>query len=318
MPTLGYTLASEEHGPRALVAYAQEAERIGFSHALISDHYHPWIDRQGQSPFVWSVIGAVAQATERLTLGTGVTCPTRRIHPAIIAQAAATAASLMPDRFFLGLGTGENLNEHILGQRWPAYDLRADMLEEAVAIIRALWQGDSYTHYGRFFTVENARIYTLPDTLPPLMMAASGTDSAEMAGRLGDGLISTAPDKEVVDTFQAHGNGARPRFGQMTVCCGRDAAAARRTARDHWPTSALHGQLNQELPTPAHFEQATRDVTPEMIAEVIVCGNDVEQHRRQIDAFAEAGFDHVYIHQVGPDQDAFFEFYAQEILPAYQ
>lgn len=317
MPTIGYALSSEENAPNDLVRHARRAEEAGFTYALISDHFHPWVDAQGHSPFVWSVIGAIAHATQRLHLGTGVTCPTVRIHPAIIAQAAATAASMMSGRFFLGVGTGENLNEHILGDGWPAFDMRADMLAEAIQIIRLLWEGGSQTHYGTYYTIENARIYTLPDELPPIMVAASGSAAASLAGELGDGLISTAPDAEVVARFDAEGHRARPHYGQITVCCHEDEAEARRIAHHCWPNAGLHGELSQVLPTPAHFEQAVRNVREDNVAEAIICGNDVERHKEMIEKYAKAGFEHVYVHQVGPDQDAFFDFYTREILPAY-
>ncbi len=318
MPTFGYALSSEEHRPNDLVQYAQRAEKAGFSYALISDHFHPWVDQQGQSPFVWNVIGAIAHATERLHLGTGVTCPTTRIHPAIIAQAAATAASMMPGRFFLGVGTGENLNEHILGDHWPAFDMRVEMFIEAVDIIRTLWQGGSQTYYGAYYTVENARIYTLPDKLPPIMVAASGPKAAEVAGEIGDGLISTAPKAELVETFDANGSKGRPHYGQITVCCADDEEQARRTALKYWPNAALHGELSQELATPAHFEQAAKNVSEDEIVKEVICGNSVEKHKELIDKYIEAGFEHIYIHQVGPDQESFFKFYQREILPSYR
>src|SRR5262245_5486106 len=187
--SLGYQLSSEEHSAPDLVGLARKAEESGFTFALISDHYHPWTDRQGQSPFVWSVIGAIAQATERLRVGTAVTCPSGRIHPAVIAQAAATAATLMPRRFFLGVGTGENLNEHILGQGWPETEVRQERLAEAIDIIRLLWTGGNQSHHGRHFTVENARLYSLPDELPPLLVATGGPRTSDLAGRVADGLI---------------------------------------------------------------------------------------------------------------------------------
>jgi len=318
MVRIGYALSSEEHKPLDLVKYARRAEDTGFSFALISDHFHPWIDQQGQSPFVWGVIGAIAQATQRLELGTGVTAPIIRIHPAIIAQAAATAAALMPGRFFLGVGTGENLNEHVLGDRWPAYDQRNDMLEEAVEVIRLLWEGENTTYYGLYYTVENARIYSLPDELPPILIAASGTESAELAGSIGDGLISTAPDAEVVQAFAGEGEPDRPRYGQFTVCCDDNTARARQTAHKWWPTAALHGQLGQELATPALFEAAVKSVTEEEVAKQIVCGNNPDEHLAKIQEYIDAGFDHVYVHQVGPDQEAFFRFYEREILPHFR
>jgi len=193
---VGYSLSSEEASPLDLVRYAKRAEEIGFSFALISDHYHPWIERQGHSPFAWAVIGGISQITERLSLGTGVTCPIMRIHPSIIAQAAATAALMMPGRFFLGLGTGENLNEHILGQHWPPIEVRREMLKEAVQILRLLWQGGNHSYRGKYYTVENAQVFSRPDRPPLVMIAASGTKSAELAGSIGDGLSVQLPTND--------------------------------------------------------------------------------------------------------------------------
>lgn len=315
MVEVGYTLSCEEHPPNDLVRYARRAEETGFTFALISDHYHPWIDRQGQSSFVWSVIGGIAQTTQHLRLGTGVTCPTMRIHPAIIAQAAATTAAMMPGRFFLGVGTGENLNEHILGHRWPPHDLRLAKLEEAIQVIRLLWQGDTCTYRGQHYTVENARIYTLPDALPPIMVAASGPRAADVAGRIGDGLINVAPVEDIVERFHAAGGHGKPRYGQLTVCWARDEATARRTAYEHWPNSGITGELSQELPTPAFFEQAAKMVSEDEVAEAVVCGPDPDRHLEHIETFVASGYDHVYIHQIGPDQEGFFQFYAREIMP---
>jgi G6PDH family F420-dependent oxidoreductase len=315
MLEMGYALSSEEHTPSDLVRYARRAEEGGFTFALISDHYHPWIDRQGQSPFVWAVVGAIAQTTQRLVLGTGVTCPTMRIHPAIIAQAAATAAAMMPGRFFLGVGTGENLNEHILGDRWPAHDMRQEMLEEAVELIRLLWQGKALTYRGVHYTVENARIYTLPERLPPILVAASGPHAAEAAGRIGEGLITTAPEAELVKQFQAAGGAGKPAYGQLTVCWAEDEATARRIAYEYWPTAAVRGELSQELPTPAHFEQAAKMVHEEDVAQAIICGPDPERHIAAVQEFVAAGYDHVYIHQIGPNQEGFFRFYERDVLP---
>jgi G6PDH family F420-dependent oxidoreductase len=225
---LGYALSSEEHAPNDLVRYARLAEDTGFDFALISDHFHPWIDQQGHSPFVWSVIGGIAQATERLRLGTGVTCPTIRTHPAIIAHAAATAAAMMPGRFFLGVGTGENLNEHILGDRWPPVDVRQEMLDEAVDVIRLLWQGGEKSFYGSYYIVENARLYTLPEELPPIYVAASGPSSAALAGLIGDGLITTSPNANVAEAFRVGGGEGKPMYGQAR--CAGPRARRRRAA----------------------------------------------------------------------------------------
>ena len=318
MVEIGYALSCEEHPAPDLVQCARAAEEAGFAFALISDHFHPWISRQGHSPFAWTVIGAIAQATQRLRLGTGVTCPTVRYHPTIVAQAAATAAALMPGRFFLGLGSGENLNEHILGQSWPSAPVRQEMLEEAVDIIRLLWQGGERSFDGTYFTVDHARLYSLPAEPPPLLIAASGPQAAELAGRLGDGLITTSPDREVVQAFAAGGGQGKACYGQVSVCWAEDEAAARRTAYEWWPTAAVAGELGQELPLPRHFEQAIKTVREEDVAQTVVCGPDPERHRQAIRQFLEAGIDHVYLHQVGPDQVGFFRFYAREVLPAFR
>ncbi|MDP9368780.1 MAG: TIGR03557 family F420-dependent LLM class oxidoreductase [Chloroflexota bacterium] len=315
MVQVGYALSSEEHRPNDLVRHARLAEEAGFGFALISDHYHPWVDAQGHSPFVWAVIGGIAQVTERLRLGTGVTCPTIRVHPAVIAQAAATAAVMMPGRFFLGVGTGENLNEHILGDRWPEYDVRAEMLEEAVAVIRLLWQGGNQSHRGRHYTVENARLYTLPAEPTPIVVAAGGPKAAALSGRIGDGLCATTAERSLVEGFENAGGAGKPRYGQMTVCWAEDEASARRTAHEYWAFSSLPGELGQELPTPTHFEQAVQLVTEEQVAETVVCGPDAERHLAKLREYVDAGFDHVYVHQVGPDQEGFLRFYEREVLP---
>jgi coenzyme F420-dependent glucose-6-phosphate dehydrogenase len=317
VPSIGYALSSEEHPPLDLVRYAADAEEAGFSYALVSDHFHPWVDRQGQSPFVWSVIGGIAEATDALRIGTGVTCPTIRIHPAIVAQAAATSAAMLPGRFFLGLGTGENLNEHVLGDRWPEGDVRLEMLEEAIEVIRLLWEGGYQSHHGRHYTVEEARIYTLPDEPPPIYVAASKPNAAELAGRAGDGLISTAPDAELVEQFESAGGEGKPKLGQVTVCYAESEGDAKRRAHEWWPNAAITGDLTQELPLPRHFEDAAEMVDQDDVAEKIVCGPDRERYFEQIEQYAEAGFDHVYLHQVGPDQQGFFRFAKAEILPRF-
>jgi coenzyme F420-dependent glucose-6-phosphate dehydrogenase len=312
---IGYALSTEEHGPGELVRYARLAEEAGFEFAVISDHYHPWIDRQGESAFVWSIIGAIANATDRLRLGTGVTCPTIRLHPAIIAQAAATAATLLPGRFFLGVGSGENLNEHVVGERWPPVAVRLEMLEEAIEAIRELWSGALVSHRGKHYTVENARLYTLPDEPPPLVVAAAGPNAAALAGRLGDGLVGVSPQTEVVEAFDAAGGGGKPRYGQVQVCWAADEAEAKRTALEWFPNIALPGDLSQELAQPAHFEQASELLSEDDMAEIVACGPDPDRHLEMIGRFTDAGFDHVYVHQIGPAQEGFMDFYAREVLP---
>jgi len=315
VPELGYSLSSEEHGPRDLVGFAKAAEDAGFTFALISDHYHPWADAQGNSPFVWSVIGGIAQATERIRLGTGVTCPTMRIHPAIIAQAAATSAAMMPGRFFLGVGTGENLNEHILGAKWPAPDERLEMLEEAVEVIRLLWQGGYQTHRGRHYTVEQARIYTLPEQLPEIAVAAAQPRAAELAGRIGDAFVAVEPNGQLVQNFEQNGGSGKPRYGHLTACWAETEDEAKRIAHENWPNAGLEGPLSQELALPAHFEAAAGMVEPDDLAETMPLGPDPERYLEQITAFEDAGFDHVYIHQVGNDQEGFMRFARRELMP---
>ena len=316
MPELGYALSSEEQGPEALVRNAVMAEEAGFSFAVVSDHFHPWIDQQGESPFVWTVIGAIARATEALYLATGVTCPTMRVHPAVIAQAAATAGALMPGRFALGVGTGENLNEHVTGQRWPSAGERRQMLAEAVEVIRLLWSGELVSHRGNHYTVDRARLYTLPEELPPILFAAGGKKAAELAGQLGDGLVSTAPDGDLVQAFEQAGGTRHPRYGQLTVCWAATEDEGAETARRWWPNAALRGALGQELALPDHYEQACAVVRREDVAETVVHGPDAEAYLDAIREYAAAGFDHVYLHQVGPDQEGFLRFFERELSPA--
>jgi G6PDH family F420-dependent oxidoreductase len=315
MPRFGYALSGEEHSPGALVRNARAAEEAGFDFAMVSDHYHPWTDRQGSAPFVWSVIGAIGEATDRISIGTGVTCPTIRIHPAIVAQAAATAAAMLPGRFWLGVGTGEALNEHILGDPWPSAGVRRAMLAEAVEVIRALWRGEVTYHRGKHYTVEGARIYTLPEELPPIYVAASGPQATELAGRIGDGLVSLAPQAETVESFESSGGAGKPKLGQVEVCFADDEAEARRIAHEWWPQTALGGELSQVLPMPAHFEQAVATVREDDVAEKVTCGPDPDRHAKALQEFVDAGYDHVYVHQVGPEQERFLSFYAEEVLP---
>jgi G6PDH family F420-dependent oxidoreductase len=310
---IGHFLASEEFSPGELVAQAQRAEEAGFHALWISDHYHPWNDEQGHSSFVWSTIGAISQAT-RLPVTTGVTCPTVRIHPAIIAQAAATSAVLLEGRFNLGVGSGEALNEHILGDRWPEIDVRLEMLEEAVEVMRTLWQGGQRSHHGRHYTVENARVYDLPDEPPPVLVSGFGPKAIKLAARIGDGFCTTSPDKEAIELYRSEG-GTGPVHGGTKVCFMADEDAARATAHRLWPNEALPGELAQVLPTPAHFEQACELVEPEML--VTPVGPDLDTHVASLRAYADAGVDELFVQQIGPEQDAFFEEWAPAVLPQF-
>lgn len=313
MAEIGAFLSSEEHGPRSLLRQAQMAEAAQMRGVFISDHFHPWIDSQGQSPFVWSVVGAIG-ATTSLPVMTGVTCPTVRIHPVILAQAAATSQSLLDGRFIFGVGSGEALNEHILGDHWPPVVTRLEMLEEAVEVIRRLWQGDLVTHHGRFYTVENARLYTLPDTPPPIVVSAFGAEAAEVAARVGDGFVTVKPGSDLLEHYRRHGGGG-DAVAALKVCWDGDESRARKLAHQLWPTEAVDGQLSQELPLPSHFEAATSHVTEEMVADLVPCGPDPERHIAAIERFFEAGFDRVYVNQIGPNQEGFFDFYARELRP---
>jgi len=319
MVEIGYKLSSEEHAPLDLVSYARQAEDAGFTFAMISDHYHPWTTRQGESPFVWAVIGGISQVTADLRLLTGVTCPTFRIHPGIIAQAAATAGAMMPGRFILGLGSGEYLNEHIFGDRWPAAPIRIEMLEEAVEIIRTLWKGGVQDYYGFFYTLENAEIFSLPETLPPIYIASEGPISASLAARVGEGFINGGTDAEKsLVVFRGSGGGDKPAYTEVSVCWAEVEEAGQRTAYEQWPIAANKGELNRILPTPAHYEQLATMVTQEDVVEDIPCGPDPEVHIKKIEEQVRKGFDHICIHQIGEQQQRFMEFYREKVLPHLQ
>ena len=316
MPELGFALSSEDHEPNELVRQARLAERSGFAFCTISDHYHPWIDKQGHSGFVWSTLGAIAHATSSIRVFTGVTCPMMRVHPAIVAQAAATVATMMPGRFALGVGSGENLNEHVLGARWPLPDERLEMLEEAIAVMRLLWQGGEQTHRGKHYTVDHARVYDLPDDPIEVYVGAGQPKAAELAGRIGDGFISTAPDTELVDVFARAGGNGKPKLGMMHVAYDTDAGRGLERAHELWPNTALKGPLGQELATPSDFEAAAGMVEPEDLAESTPHGPDPRPYLEQIRKYEDAGFTHVFIHQIGSNQDEFAGFAARELMPA--
>lgn len=316
MTTLGYLLTSEEFHPKELVRQAARAEAAGFERLWISDHFHPWTDRQGQSPFVWAVIGALSQ-TCSLPVTTAVTCPIMRIHPAVIAQAAATCAAQHDGRFVLGVGTGEALNEHITGQRWPTMAIRREMLEEAVGVIRKLFSGKEVSHHGQYFTVENARLYTLPSQPVPIYVSGYGPQAAGLAGRIGDGFQCTMPDAELVSQFREGGGSGKPTQAGFKVCHAPTKEDGLRTAHSLWANEQLPGQLGQTLPRPSDFEQASSLVPESAVAESVPCGPDAKPYIERIREFAAAGFDEVYIQQIGPDQDRFFDFWESEIAPEF-
>ncbi|QHC32229.1 LLM class F420-dependent oxidoreductase [Streptomyces sp. HF10] len=314
MPEYGYFLASEEHGPAALVEQARMAEQAGFQALWISDHFHPWNDAQGQSPFVWSVIGALSEAVS-LPIETAVTCPTVRMHPVVTAHAAATCAVQTQGRFRLGLGSGEALNEHVLGDRWPPAHVRLEMLEEAVQVMRRLFTGEEVDHHGTHYTVENARLYTVPDEPVPIDISGFGPKATALAARVGDGYITMMPEEEMVTSFRKGGGGAKPVSGGTKVCYGTDREECVRTVHRLWYNELLPSDMGQVLPSPRHFEQLHELVTEDMVRENVVCGDDPDEHAAALRAFAGAGFDRVYVNQIGPDQQGFFDFYRTKVLP---
>jgi G6PDH family F420-dependent oxidoreductase len=314
--TFGYTLSSEEHAPNQLVANAQRAEEVGFKFLSISDHYHPWVSAQGHSPFVWSVLGAISRTTDEVAVGVGVTCPLVRVHPAVVAQAAATTSLLFDDRFFLGVGTGEALNEHVVGVRWPPPAVRREMLEEAVGIIRALFSGETVEHRGEHYEVDNARLFDPPAAEVAIVVSGFGEESAELAGRIGDGYWGNAPDPDLVGAFEKAG-GSGPRYAQLNVCWADSVEQGRRTAYETWPNAAIPGQLAQDLPTWTHFEQASEVVTEDDAIRSVPCGPDlVDALKDSVQQYVDAGYDHLYFHQIGPDQEGFLDYWHRELRAA--
>ena len=311
---LGFFLSCEEYGPRDLVRQALAAEEAGFHALWISDHYHPWNHEQGQSPFVWSVIGALAGAGASLPVTTAVTCPTVRTHPAVIAQAAATSAVLLEGRFALGVGTGEALNEHILGDPWPEADERIEMLEEAIGVIRSLWTGETVSDRGRHYRLEHAKLFTLPDEPPPVFVSGFGPKAVDLASRVGDGFVTTSPDRDAISRFRSEAGGKLVQAGAK-VCFGPDAEEAAATAHRIWPNDALPGELAQVLPTPEHFQQAAELVTPEMVGEILPCGPDLDVHVDSLREYEEAGVDELFVQQIGGRHDEFFAAYARDVIP---
>ncbi|MEU9418018.1 LLM class F420-dependent oxidoreductase [Streptomyces sp. NPDC051000] len=317
MVRIGYTMMTEQAGPRELVSHVVGAERAGFDFSVISDHSFPWLESQGHAPYAWSVLGAAAQATSRIPLMTYVTCPTFRYHPAVVAQKAATLQILSEGRFRLGLGSGENLNEHIVGAGWPAAHVRLEMLEEAVDIIRRMFTGEYVSHHGAHFDVENAKLWDLPDELPPIGIAVSGPRSCELAGRHADLVIATEPKRELLEGFDAHGGAGKPRVGQLPVCYDTDQDAAVARAHDQFRWSLGGWKVNSELPGPVGFDQAAQYTRPEDVADAIPCGNDVDAFVEAVRPYAEAGFTEVALVQIGGEhQEPFLEWAEAKLLPA--
>ncbi|MET1042923.1 MAG: LLM class F420-dependent oxidoreductase [Microbacteriaceae bacterium] len=314
MTRFGYTLMSEQSGPKELVRYAIAAERVGFDFEVCSDHYSPWLVAQGHSPYAWSVLGAVAHATERVEIATYITCPTMRYHPAVVAQKAATLQLLGDGRFILGLGSGENLNEHVIGEGWPSVDVRQNMLAEAISVIRALHGGELVTWQGEYFRVDSARIWDVPDEGVPIAVAVSGDKSVSMFAPLGDHVIATQPDKTLVDGWREQNPQARS-MGQLPICWDRDKDAAIARAHDQFRWFGGGWRVNADLPTPAGFTGASAFVRPEDVAASIACGPDLDEIADSFRPFVTAGFTDIALVQIGDEtQQEFLDTAAGPLL----
>lgn len=310
---LGYFLSCEEYSPAVLVKQARAAEQAGFTSLWISDHFHPWNDAQGQSPFVWSVIGAISEVCS-LPITTAVTCPTFRVHPAVIAQAAATAACMLNGKFILGVGSGEALNEHILGDAWPSADIRLEMLEEAVDLMRQLWTGKEITFEGKYYRTDTARIYTRPDEPPEVYVSGFGPKAVDLAARIGDGYASTKLEADLVDRFK-RGSEGKPAHAGTKVAYAQSRDEGVEHAHRLWANAGLPGELAQVLPSPHHFEQASELVSRDSTAQNVVAGCDVEEHLDQIRRYEKAGYDVLHLANMGPHYQQMIEFYGVEIIP---
>ena len=318
MTQFGYSLLGEQCGPRQLVEAAVAAEAAGFDYLTMSDHFYPWLDKQGHSPYAWAVLGAVSQMTRRIDLMTYITCPIRRYHPVVVAQKAATIGVMSQGRFTLGIGAGENLNEHVVGD-WPQTRQRHEMLAEAMELINQLLGGRTVHHNGQYFTVPSAKLWDLPPERVPVAVAASGPRSVRIAAATADGLICNLPDANVISMYERQGGGGRPRYGQAALCYGPDEAECRRLAHEQFRWTGLGWPVNSQLPDPVAFTAATTTVTEEDVAQLVPCGPDLERHVAGVKRFLDAGFTHVALLQIGAaGQTDFLNFAQRRLLPALQ
>ncbi len=325
MAHFGWKAGTEQYPPGALLEYAIAAEQAGFDCIDASDHFHPW-DEQGQACFVWSWLGAAAVRTHRIQLGTGVTCPILRYHPAIIAQAAATIATLAPGRFFLGLGTGEALNEYAATGQWPDYGVRRGQMIEAVQLIRALWKGEPVSHHGHYYQTRQAKLYTLPAEPPPILISSMVPGSAQIAGEIGDGLVTVGGNepelyRELIGNFES---GARsvgrdpanmPRMIELAVSYGSGEEAAIQSRKDYWAGTYIPALFTERIYTPKLSAQNGKAVGAEAIREAGCLSPDPDEHVRMAQRYLDLGFDHLIFHSAGPDQRAFIEGYGRDVLP---
>lgn len=311
---IGYKLSTESFGPQEIIRQAVLAEQAGFDFVESSDHYHPWLDVQGHSAFTWTLLGAIAAKTDRIGLATGVTCPTVRYHPAIVAQAAATTALVSDGRFTLGIGAGERLNEHVVGQGFPSTPTRHAMLREALEIIRLLWSGGYRSYEGKYLRLEEARVFDLPDTLPTIAVAASGKVSATIAAELGDGLFATEPKPNIVGHYRAAG-GHGPGYAEAPVAWARDQQSAVKAVLEKSRWALTGWKVMSELPNPVNFDAASATVTEDDVLGQFACGPDVERHVEVVKQFTDAGFDRIVLQNAGPDPDGFVDFFSSTLAP---
>lgn len=311
---VGFKLFAEGFSPKELVRQAVRAEEVGFDFVEISDHFHPWLDSHGHSGFAWSVLAAIAARTERIELATGVTCPFIRYHPAVIAQAAATTALLSDGRFTLGVGSGERLNEHVVGRGWPPVDVRHEMLRESLEIMRLLWSGGYHSYRGRHLTLEDAQVFDLPETPPAVAVAAGGPRAARLAAEVGAGIFVTEPRAELLSAYsEAGGNG--PAYCEVPLAWAPDEASAAKSAREMFRFGPLGWKVQPELPNPINFEAATAFVRDEDMLEVFGCGPDPDRHLAVARQFTDAGYDRLALINAGPDTDGFLDLARDELIP---
>jgi len=309
---VGYKLATEAFGPKEIIRQAMLAEQAGFDFVEMSDHYHPWLEAQGHSAFTWNLLSAIAVKTERIGLATGVTCPSVRYHPAIIAQAAATLGIISDGRFTLGVGAGERLNEHVVGLGFPARKARQERLREALEIIRLLWRGGYRSYEGKYLQLEDARVFDLPDEPPPVAVAAGGPAAARIAADLGDGLFATEPDVGLVSSWRELG-GHGPAYGEMPLAWAPDEDAAVQAVLDKSAFALTGWKVMAELPNPVNFQAAVASIGPQQARAQFACGPDVKRHLQVAQQYADAGFDHLVTMNAGPDPDGFMDFFAREL-----
>ncbi|TKV42526.1 LLM class F420-dependent oxidoreductase [Sphingobium sp. MP9-4] len=316
MPKFGYKLMTEEHGPKALAENAIRAENAGFDFVSISDHFHPWLESQGHAPFAWSVLGAIAHATDRIGIATGLTCPILRYHPVIVAQAAATVAIMSDNRFTLAVGAGERLNEHVTGVRWPSVPERHDMLGEAVEILRLLWEGGVHSWKGKHFLIDHAQLYDLPTKPIPVIVGVSGPASVALAAEKGDGIMTTAPESDLVKGYEARAGNRGACYAEAVIAYASSAERGLEITRDRFRFSAFDWSVNSEIPSVKGFEAASQYVRPEDLAAKVSAGPDVQTHIQLISQYVDAGFDHIVLTCPGDDQAGFIEFFERELKPS--